>query len=269
MNDIRSCSISSEHIHGLFLRRWTLIFAPLGLLWLPVAVAGAGVPGAAKAQESLPAAISDAERQLEDGRSTLNENTLIVARQSFEWCTHQYVNDSRCFYDLGRTDSYVTQVKERQKDKKGLQQALDSAIRNTERSIVCNEGSADARALLADLYGRKIGYGGMLTGMRYGPKAEAETRRALQLDANNPRIYVVLGRRQLYSPKIFGGDVDKAIESFRKSTTLDPHYDEGFVWLAIAYGKKGDSGAAKAALDEALRLNPQSVIAKEIRSTMK
>jgi tetratricopeptide (TPR) repeat protein len=109
----------------------------------------------------------------------------------------------------------------------------------------------------------------MLTGMPYGPKADAETRRALQLDANNPRIYVVLGRKQLYSPKIFGGDVDKAIESFRKSTTLDPHYDEGFVWLAIAYGRKGDSGAAKAALDEALRLNPKNVIAKEIRSTMK
>jgi len=78
MNDISSGSISSEHIHGLFLRRWGLILAPLGLLWLPVAVAGEGVPGAAKAQESLPAAISDAERQLEDGRSTLNENTLIV-----------------------------------------------------------------------------------------------------------------------------------------------------------------------------------------------
>jgi hypothetical protein len=39
-------------------------------------------------------------------------------------------------------------VKERQKDKKELQQALDSAIRNTERSIVCNEESADAHALL-------------------------------------------------------------------------------------------------------------------------
>jgi hypothetical protein len=70
------------------------------------------------------------------------------ARKSFEWCTHQYVNDSRCFYDLGRTDSYVIQLKERQKDKNGLQQALDSAIRNTERSIVCNEESADAHAVL-------------------------------------------------------------------------------------------------------------------------
>jgi hypothetical protein len=32
----------------------------------------------------------------------------------------------------------------------------------------------------------------------------------------------------------------------------DPHDDEAFVWLAIAYGKKVDSDAAKAAVDEAL-----------------
>jgi hypothetical protein len=57
MNDIKFGSISSEHIHGMFLRRSGL-FAALGLPWLPVAVVGAGVPGAAKAQESLTAAIA-------------------------------------------------------------------------------------------------------------------------------------------------------------------------------------------------------------------
>jgi Tfp pilus assembly protein PilF len=109
----------------------------------------------------------------------------------------------------------------------------------------------------------------MLTGMRLGPKAQAETDRALQLDPNDPRIYVVAGRRQLYSPKMFGGDIDKSIDSFRKSTKLDPRYDEAFVWLAIAYAKKGDSNSAKAAVDEALRLNSRNIIAQELRSTMK
>jgi Flp pilus assembly protein TadD len=68
---------------------------------------------------------------------------------------------------------------------------------------------------------------------------------------------------------MFGGDIEKAIESFRKATTVDPHSDEGFVWLAIAYGKKGDSNSAKAAVDEALRLNNRNVIAWEIRSAMR
>ena len=223
----------------------------------------------ADAQGTLPTFIRDADSQLEEGRSTLDIDTLLAARRGFQSCVQQDPNNARCYYDLGRTDSYLAKVKERYKDKAAAQHALDSGIENVQRSIVLDDSSADSHALLADLYGRKIGFGGMFAAMRYGPKAEAEAKRALQLDVNNPQVYVVLGRRQLYSPKAFGGDADKAIESFRKSTTVAPHYDEGFVWLAIAYVKKGDSGAAKTALDEALRLNTRSAVALEMRSAMK
>lgn len=259
----------NERIGGFFRRLQRIIIPALGPGGLCVAILVAGGPQTSTAQENLQARIRDAELQLGEGRSTLNEDTLIAARRTFESCTHQNANHSRCYYDLGLTDTYLFEVRERPKDKRAMQHALNSAIDNTQHSIVLNDGSADSHALLADLYGRKIGYGGMLAGMRYGPKAEAESRRALQLDPNNPRIYVAQGRRQLYAPRMFGGDLEKAIESFRKSTTVDPHYDEGFVWLAIAYGKKRDSEASKAALDEALRINSQNIVAKEMRSTMK
>ena len=71
----------------------------------------------------------------------------------------------------------------------------------------------------------------------------------MELDRNDPRIYVVLGRRQLYAPRVFGGDIEKAIESFRKATIVDPHYGEAFVWLAIAYDKKRDASSAKIAVE--------------------
>jgi tetratricopeptide (TPR) repeat protein len=157
-------------------------------------------------------------------------------------------------------------VKESQKDKKGAEPWLDSAIKNARSSIALDGHSANGHAFLADLYGNKIGYGGMFAGMRYGPKANDETRQALQLDANNPRAYAVVGRKYLYSPKMFGGDLDKAIDAFRKSTTLDPHGDEAFVWLAIAYRKKGDETRARAAVAEALRLDSRSVFAKRIQA---
>jgi tetratricopeptide (TPR) repeat protein len=200
-----------------------------GLACLPLAPVAGRALGAGQAPDNLPGVLRDSESQLEEGRSTLDENTLVTVRRIFQECVGQDVKNSRCYYDLGRTDSYLFQVRQHQKDKKAAERSLDSAIENTRRSIVLDDGLADAHALLADLYGNKIGYGGMLAGMRYGPKAEAETQRALQLDGNNPRAYAVVGRRQLYSPKMFGGDVDKALESFRKSTTVDPHYDEGFV----------------------------------------
>lgn len=248
VNDMTAVSITCQSVHSLVLRPCSVLFVAFGLACLPVVPATASALGIDKAEDNLPAVLRDYERQLEDGRSTLDENTLTAVRRIFERCVHQDVNNSRCYYDLGRTDQYLFQIKQRQKDKNGAGQSLDSAIENTRRCILLDDGMADAHALLADLYGNKIGYGGMLAGMRYGPKAEAETQRALQLDANNPRAYAVLGWRQLYSPKMFGGDIDKAIESFRKSTTVDPHYDEGFVWLAVAYSKKGDSIRAKAAL---------------------
>jgi tetratricopeptide (TPR) repeat protein len=229
----------------------------------------AGISSFLRAQDDLGPKLGAAEVQLDVARSTLDETALIAVQQIFERCIQQSAARSRCYYDLGRTDSYLVDIKECHRDKQGALQSLDSAIENTQRSINLDGSFADAHALLADLYGRKIGYGGMLTGMRLGPKADTKTKRTLQLDPNDPRIYAVLGRRQLYSPRIFGGDIDKAIDSFRKSTKLDPHYDESFVWLAIAYAKKGDSNSAKAAVDEALRLNNRNVIAQELRSTMK
>jgi tetratricopeptide (TPR) repeat protein len=222
-----------------------------------------------QAQDRVTAIVHMAEAQLADGRTTLESRTLILARRIFEDCTRQDAKNARCYYDMGRTDSYIADIKERQKDKRAAQQTIDSAIENTRRSVAFDPEFADAHALLAELYGRKIGYGGVFTGMRIGPKAQAEMQRALQLDPNDPRIYIVIGRRQLYSPRMFGGDLEKAIESFRKATTVDPHCDERFVWLAMAYGKKGDSSAARAAVDQALRLNNRNVVALQIRSGMR
>ncbi len=135
---------------------------------------------------------------------------------------------------------------------------------DVQRSIALNDRSSDAHALLGDLYGAKIS--GMMSGMKYGPKANAETQRAFELDPNSAQAFAVIGRKYFFAPSMFGGDLNKAIESFKKATTLDPNYDEAFVWLAIAYRKKGDSQDAQAALAEALRLNSRSVFAKRIQA---
>jgi Flp pilus assembly protein TadD len=62
---------------------------------------------------------------------------------------------------------------------------------------------------------------------------------------------------------MFGGDVAKAIENFRKSIQLDLKSDETFVWLGIALRKKGDAAGAEQAFKDALVLNPRSVFAKQ------
>ncbi len=207
-----------------------------------------------------------AERQLDGARSALDEPSLLALRHVFEGCLRLDARSSRCACDLARTSAYLYQAADFRKDRKAAGHWLDLAIADTQRALALDERRADAHALLADLYGGKIGSGGMLAALRYGPRSEAETRRALALDPNDALAYAVLGRRYLYSPRIFGGDIDKAIESFRKSTQLDPRTADGFVWLAIAYRKKGDAPQAEASLAEALRLNRRSALARRVQA---
>lgn len=248
------------------LRVQNLVFLAFGLTIFPAFAA----PGQQTPASYVPASISGlveaGERQLEDGRSALDEGTLVAARKIFEECVHQNTKNFLCYYDLSRTESSLEKVKEAQKDNKAAEHWLDSAIESAKHAIDIDDRSSDAHALLGDLYGMKIGFGGMFAGMHYGPKANAETQRAFELDANNPRAYAVVGRKYLFAPRMFGGDLDKAVQSFQKATTLDPHYDEAFVWLALAYRRKGDSQHAQAALSEALRLNSRSAFAKRIQS---
>jgi tetratricopeptide (TPR) repeat protein len=216
-----------------------------------------------RAQSADPA-LDPGLKLLEEGRTTLDDAELARAQDCFAQLTQQHADNAVYFYELARVNAYRCEAYATHGDKKKAEHALDEAIGNVQESLKLNEKSADAHSLLGDLYGRKITFGvGMFAGPKFGPKSKAENKRALELDANNPRVYASLGRQYLNAPAMFGGDVDKAIESFRKSTQLDPKFDETYVWLAIALRKKGDAAGADQALQEALRLNPRSVFAQQ------
>jgi len=208
--------------------------------------------------------LAQAQQQLDQGRATLDANTLALAKSRFDSCLNANPRDALCLYGRARVEHYLSQSQSWAHQKSAADKSLDAAIADAERAVSIDDKLADAHALLADLYGQKIT--GMFSGMHYGPKANAESARALQLDPNNAQAYAVLGRKYLYSPAMFGGDVDKAIASFKKATQLDPQSYEDFAWLAIAYRKKDDSSGAQRALAEALRLNPRSAFAQRVQS---
>jgi len=216
--------------------------------------------------QSDPALI-EGLRLLEEGRTTLEEKSLTAAKDYFTQLTQKNGNDPKHFYQLARADSYLVESYTSHHDEKNAERSLDEAIAATQRSISMNDKSADTHSLLADLYGRKISLGGLFAGMRYGSKIDAENKKALALDASNSRVYASLGRQYLFAPKAFGGDVSKAADNFRKATELDPNFDENFVWLAIAYRKKGDAANAGLALQQALRLNSRSAFARNTAAT--
>ena len=210
--------------------------------------------------------LTEGLRLLEEGRTTLAEKTLSEARDYFLKLTQKNAGSAIYLYELARVDQYRCQAADLRKDNKRAMAAMESAISEALEAIKLNEASADEHSLLADLYGQRIGLGGFMAGARFGPKVSAENKRALELDASNPKVLASLGRQYLMAPKMFGGDLDKAIANLQKSTELDPKADETFVWLAIAKRKKGDTDGADQALDEALRLNPRSAFAQNTKS---
>ena len=211
----------------------------------------------------------DAESAVDD-RQRSQAQEIHLKKTQLEQRLNQNANDAQTPYQLALVQAYLADVYEARKDKKSAGTAVDKAIEAAQRSLELNEKSADAHSLLADLYGRKISLGSaMFAGPKYGPKIDQENQRAMALDDKNPRVWASSGRKFLMAPKMFGGDVPKAIESFQKSLSLDSRQDETWVWLAKAYQKQGDKPKAHDAIQHALQLNPDNQFAKNTSSSLK
>ena len=206
-------------------------------------------------------ALVEGVRLLEEGRTTLEEKPLTDARNYFSHLVQTNTKPAY-FYQLARANSYLVESYAARHENKHAEQALEDAIAAVQHCLELDDKSADAHSLLANLYGRKISLGGFLAGPRFGPRIVAENKKALDLAPNDALVYASLGRQYLYAPKMFGGDVAKAIENFLKATHLDPNSDENFVWLANAYRKGGDAPNSEKALRQAMQLNPRSAFAK-------
>jgi len=204
-----------------------------------------------------PAPVSAADDPLgpavEASRKTRDEKQLQSLKAQLEQMIAQNPNDAGLYLDLAKVQEYILDVYEMRKDKKAAGEAVDKAIDAAQRSIQLNDKSGDAHSLLADLYGRKISLGNaMFAGPKFGPKVKEENAKAMALDDKNPRVWASLGRQYLMTPKMFGGDVPKAIESFQKSLAFDTSQDETWVWLAKAFQKQGDTSKAREAVQTRL-----------------
>jgi tetratricopeptide (TPR) repeat protein len=196
---------------------------------------------------------------VEAARKTHDERQLQSVKTQLEQKTVQNPNDAGVYLDLARVQQYLMDDYEMRKDKKAAGEAVDKAIDAAQRSIQLNDKSADAHSVLADLYGRKISLGSaMFLGPKFGPRVKEENAKAMALDHKNPRVWASLGRQYLMAPKMFGGDISKAIESLEKSVALDPQQDDTYVWLARAHKKHGEKAKAQEAIQHALTLNPDS-----------
>jgi tetratricopeptide (TPR) repeat protein len=228
----------------------------LAVAYVALLSIGLGAPASVSAADDLLGTAVEAARKTHD------EKQLQSLKAQLEQMIAQNPNDAGLYLDLAKVQEYFLDVYETRRDKKAAGEAVDKAIDAAQQSIQLNDKSADAHSLLADLYGRKISLGNaMFAGPKFGPKVKEENAKAMALDDKNPRVWASLGRQYLMTPKMFGGDVAKSIESFQKSLAFDTSQDETWVWLAKAFQKQGDTSKAREAVQHALSLNPGSRLA--------
>ncbi|HEX6053240.1 MAG TPA: tetratricopeptide repeat protein [Gemmatimonadaceae bacterium] len=147
--------------------------------------------------------------------------------------------------------------------------ALEEADRLLEQ-IETKAPAGDALALRGAVVGQLIGLSSNpLSGMTLGPKASGLIERAMELEPNNPRVWLVRGISSMFTPKMFGGGTDKAERDLRKAAELfaaervvapAPSWGhaDAYIWLGQTLQKEGKAEDARAAYEKALELSPSN-----------
>ena len=148
-------------------------------------------------------------------------------------------------------------------------QCINQTIEHLKEAIELEDNFSDAHALLAGAYGQKLGLNPHL-GMVLGPEIKRVLEKSKRLEGDNPRVVLIDGISDCYTPAVFGGDkqraiskMEQALELFAKEEIRDPFqpswgYDEACAQLGIMRQEAGDIEGAREAFAKALEVNPNN-----------
>lgn len=212
-------------------------------------------------------ALEQAGQDLRQGAITLDVSTLQHARAELDQLARTQPQDSNVALQLARADNYLAAAYQLRGDRSQFAQALKTATNEVRQAISLDPKSAVAHAMYADLMGWRLSQGGMILAIRngptLGPKLNGELATALQLSPHNAYVLECMGRKYLYAPRMFGGDVNKAVESFRQAAALAPGDPEALTWLGTALAAQGSKQQARQEFENALKISPQFALARQ------
>ncbi|MCZ2157526.1 MAG: hypothetical protein LC114_27140 [Bryobacterales bacterium] len=136
--------------------------------------------------------------------------------------------------------------------------AAEAGIETGQRLVELQPKVAEYHRILGTLCGQVIP-ANLWSAFKYGRCAREEIETALTLDPNSAWARIGRGVGNYYLPESFGGGVDKAIDDFRRASSLQPKLADAWLWLGIALRKKGDLSAAKTALETGRKLAPERI----------
>jgi tetratricopeptide (TPR) repeat protein len=194
-------------------------------------------------------------------------NQLVQARALVERALTRFPADPWLLHYRGFAlyrEATLRQGKEKRSDVVDL---LESAQTSLEQSAARLD-LAETDALLSSVIGQQIG-SNPLKGMTLGPRSGEAMERALSKGPQNPRVWVLKGIGEFYTPGMFGGGADKAETSLRKAIRLfekdepvspAPAWgnDEAWLWLGQVLEERKKWDEARVAYAKALELQPRN-----------
>ncbi len=219
------------------------------LLVLGFVVNGVSMPGPSMGQEgrNVAGSLSDQIR-LSFSRTDIQRLEAILKE-----LRTSAPPDAANLFERARTHEYLVCLYSASGKKKEASRHVDAGLEEAGRAIELDPEQSSPFAVRSVLYGWKIQLSGtfsrMFAGPRYGPKADDDSRRALELGPKDYLAHLSRGRNLLFAPSLFGGDREAAVESLRESIKLNPQSVAARIWLAFALaGEKAHEKEAIALL---------------------
>jgi len=233
-------------------------------LLVPISLSLAFMSGSAGiAQSPEEAALVQARR----ARDLADVKALRAAIES----GRNQVSQTRSFENylrLALLEAWTCEAAHGLVDKQLLKEAAKAGVDAAEQAVKLNPNSSEAHRLLGDLLGELIPHV-FAGGMRYGPRSTKEIEKAIELDPRNANAFVARATNYFFTPGMFGGSKQKAVEMLEKAIELDRLSDAAVtahIWLALVYADVGQWDNAQREIDEARKLKPDRVFGKFVYS---
>ncbi|WP_370980943.1 tetratricopeptide repeat protein [Agaribacterium sp. ZY112] len=157
-------------------------------------------------------------------------------------------------YRLSTIYNYSGNAEQRNKSILTAQSELEQLLEKEPKN-------AEALALLANIYGLQSHMFPEKAAF-LGPQAGQAMHKALSIDATNPRVQLIAGIGEYYTPTEYGGSKEKAIARFNTAIELFESNDSSWghadaqVWIGLALLETGHKNKALEHWQQALRIAP-------------
>jgi len=219
----------------------------------------------ATAPPEASSAVDELVSRIDRAVATSDGASLAQARRDLE----RFADEGAIDPDLARyTLAYIDwraggTLPHKDKKRKGLLRNAESTLRTL---VEDDPSNAEAYALLGTVIGDQITGG--WKGMTLGPKASKALKRASELEPDNPRVVLQSGISAFFTPKTFGGGIEKAEENLRRAQQLfadepatKPWPNWGrvdvYAWLGQVLAKQGDLEGAREVYRKGLEIDPE------------